>query len=310
MADADVVVVGQVARDLVVVVDEVPEGGGSVPVRTRSEMLGGKGANQAVGLAQLGVRVALAGAVGEDAVAADLLAQAKADGIDTSHVVRRAGATSALIIDIVDGSARWRYLEDIPDETLVTEADIDAARGALSRARYVLVQLQQPAATALHAATVTRAAGGRVVLDGVPQDRDACAGLLGTADILRADAQETDLLAGSHIGTPEAAVRLGRDVLGRGPSLVALAVADQGNMFVWPDGELFLPLGDADVVDTTGAGDALVAALTASLLRGEPPRNAARHAVEAAAATVGHPGGRPALSRRRSPGEKRADRLR
>jgi ribokinase len=53
---------------------------------------------------------------------------------------------------------------------------------------------------------------------------------------------------------------------------------------------------DTPVVDTTGAGDALVAGLVAALMRGQEPRQAARFAVAAAAATVGHPGGRPNLS--------------
>ena len=54
-------------------------------------------------------------------------------------------------------------------------------------------------------------------------------------------------------------------------------------------------LTDKKVVDTTGAGDALVAALTVALLRGEAPPGAARIAVAAAGAAVGHPGGRPQL---------------
>lgn len=60
----EVVVVGQVARDLVLVVDEVPGPGGTAAVRERREMLGGKGANIAVGLAQLGAPVALVGGRG------------------------------------------------------------------------------------------------------------------------------------------------------------------------------------------------------------------------------------------------------
>jgi ribokinase len=56
-----------------------------------------------------------------------------------------------------------------------------------------------------------------------------------------------------------------------------------------------VPLTDAQVVDTTGGGDAFVAALTASLLRTETYEAAARFATAAAGATVGHPGGRPDL---------------
>ena len=51
------------------------------------------------------------------------------------------------------------------------------------------------------------------------------------------------------------------------------------------------------VVDPTGAGDALVATLTAALTRRRPLETAASLAVAAAAATTGHAGGRPHLSR-------------
>jgi hypothetical protein len=44
--------VGHVGRDLVPLVDEAPPGGGDVIVREPKEMLGGRGADQAVGLAQ------------------------------------------------------------------------------------------------------------------------------------------------------------------------------------------------------------------------------------------------------------------
>ncbi len=64
-------VVGQIARDLVLVVDEVPGPGSSAPVRERREMLGGKGANIAVGLAQLGAPVKLVGVVGDDDIGDD-----------------------------------------------------------------------------------------------------------------------------------------------------------------------------------------------------------------------------------------------
>ncbi len=83
----DVVVVGQLARGLVLVVDQVPGPGESGTVRLRREMLGGKGADQAVALAQLGLRPALVAVAGDDATGPELLAQAKVDGIDVSAVV-------------------------------------------------------------------------------------------------------------------------------------------------------------------------------------------------------------------------------
>ena len=67
---------------------------------------GGKGANQAVGLAQLGMRPALAGVVGEDQVGQRLLTQAGQDRVDVSAVARRPGVRTALIVDIVDATGQ------------------------------------------------------------------------------------------------------------------------------------------------------------------------------------------------------------
>ena len=299
----DVAVVGQIARDLVLRVDELPAAGTSGKVRERRETLGGKGANQAVALAQLGASVALIGVVGDDTDATHILTRAQADGIDITPVVHRTATRTGLIVDVVDAQAHWRYLEDLPDEVLLTEEDIAANTNTLVAAQAVTVQLQQPLPAAMAAARAGHAAGNLVVLDGAPTGRASTDSLLALADVVRADAHEAELLIGKPVPDVEAGLRAARALLERGPKLVALAVGDQGNIFAWPDGDLVIPLEDGPVVDTTGAGDAFTAALTLSLVRGADPRQAARAATAASAATVRHAGGRPHLSPDILPGE-------
>jgi ribokinase len=283
----EIVVVGQMARDLVLVVDEVPGPGGTAPVRERREVLGGKGANIAVGLAQLGAPVELVGVVGDDDIGERLVARAAADGIGTGAVVSRKGCETGLIVNVVaDG---WRYLEDLPDGVLLREDDLPL--DLIARAAAVVVQLQQPPEVALKAA---RAATGCVVLDGAPDHLSD--ELLACADVVRADHREAELLVGRKITGADDAVRAAHEVRERGPRFVAFAVDDVGNVFAWDGGELVVPLGDVEVVDTTGGGDAFVAALTFALTRGDGPEGAARRAVEAAGATVTRPGGRPDLT--------------
>lgn len=265
-------------------VDELPQAGASANATDRREQLGGKGANQAVALAQLGVRPALVAVAGDDAVGDDLLGQARRDGIDVSGVVRRAGVPTGLIVELLSGS-EYRYVEHLP---LLTEADVEQQAGRIREQDAVLVQLQQPSGVAAAAARIGHEAGRLVVLDGAPTD-DA---LLAYADVVRADDKEAELLLGVP---PEQMRDAARKVLEKGPRLVAVAV-DDGNLFVWADGDVHVPLTDDQVVDTTGGGDAFVAALTASLLRGDPYPEAARHATAASGATVGHPGGRPSLT--------------
>lgn len=290
-----VVVVGPVGRDLVLLVDELPEAGTSADIRLRREVLGGKGANQAVAFAQLGASVALVGVVGEDDAGDAALDRARADGIDVSRVARRQGVNTGLIVELLDRDHQWRYLEDTPENVQLNVADVRAAQDVIAYAGFVVVQLQQPPECALAAAEMAHAAGCRVVLDGVPGDKHRRA-LLRLATVLRADPHEAELLTGVSLETPRDALRAAREMLHQGPKLVALAVESGGNLFAWPDGHAYFPLDDVEAIDTTGAGDALVAALVTALDRGLEPGEAGRWAVAASSLAVEHPGGRPAMT--------------
>jgi ribokinase len=292
MLPSEVVVVGQVARGLVV---EIPEPG--APVRRRPELLGGQGAHQAVALGQLGTSVSLVGVVGSDRVGDTLRAQALADRIGTSHLVRRPDTETATVIDVVDDHGRRQHLEHVPDATLVTEADVAAAAALISAAGSVVVQLNQPAATALLAARLAHRAGTRVVLDGAPREPALTADLLALSDVVHAAAPEAEELAGWPVTDVDTATRAAAGLRRRGPAVAVLEVPGRGTLFAGPEDNWFLPHVEAEVVDPTGAGDALVATLTAALTRRQPLETAARLAVAAAAATAAHKGGRPRLTR-------------
>lgn len=295
---AAVAVVGPVGRDLLLCVDDVPDAGTSAAVRLRREVLGGKGANQAVAFAQLDVPVALIAAVGDDRAGTDVLAQAEADGIDVSCVARRPHTATGLVVEVLDRVNRWRYLQDTPAPVQPSEADVVGARGVIERAASVVVQLQQPPESALAAARLAHEAGCRVVMDGAPEARDRRT-LLGLADVLRADGREAQLLTGASIGDESDALRAALSLLDQGPELIALAVEGLGNLLAWPNGHIFYPLDEVKARDTTGAGDAFVAALVAGLDLGLDPAQAGRWAVAAASLIVEHEGGRPRLTRER-----------
>jgi ribokinase len=284
-----VVVLGQAGRDLVLQVDELPEAGGSSPVRQSIEVLGGKGANQAVALAQLGPPVALIAVLGQDAAGAEALDQLSHDGIDVARVARR--GRTALLVDVVEQDGTRRLLEDVPQESLLRTSDVVAAAPVLCDAAAVSLQLQQPAAV-LQQALGLVPADALVVLDGAPDGSTAGAALLARADVLRADAREAELIAGRPVKDLADARRL----LDLGPDLVAVGRPDGGNLLVWAQGQVALTPGAETVVDVTGGGDSFTAALIAALSRGAGPEQAGRAAARAAASTVQRLGGRPALN--------------
>jgi ribokinase len=309
---ADVVVLGQVGRELVLRIEEIPASGGATSARSRHELLGGKGASQAVALAQLGVPVALLGVVGDDGPGHQVRAQAAEDGIDVSCVVVRAGADTALLLDLVDDGG-CRLVVHVPSEALLTPADVAAAAGQLNTCQVLLAQLQQPG-DAVRAALEGLPDSTIVVADGAPADEVTRAAVLGRAAVVRADAAEADLLVGRPLTGVDDVRAAAADLLAAGPRLVALGVAGAGDLVAWrsgptlgvdaldleidprwADGDVLVPRLGAPPVDPTGAGDAYVATLAATLLGGAGPEDAAWVASAAAAVTVAHAGGRPEL---------------
>jgi ribokinase len=287
-----VVVLGQIGRDLVLRSDGMPPSGGSTEITQRRELLGGKGANQAVALTQLDVPTALVGVIGDDDCGSWLLSQAAGDGIDTTGVVRR--GTTALLVDLVDEPGSRRLFEDIPKTALVTVDDLDRARGVLESAEILSLQLQQPGPTMVEAARRARKKNSRVFADGCPQDGVADE-LLPLVEVIRLDAEEMELFTGEPVSDVDAAADVAERLLETGPELAALAVPDVGDLLVWRGGRHLIPHGDTVVVDRTGAGDAFMAGLISALWQGADPVSAGDVAGAAARSTVQRLGGRPAL---------------
>jgi len=285
---------GQIARDVLLRVDELPDAGSSGAVDVLRAVLGGKGANQAVAFAQLGGAPTLLGVVGDDEVGVELLRQAASDGIDVEPVVRRAGAPSATIVEILQNDGCWRYLEHIPDEMLLRSSDVERVESSFATARAVVLQLQQPPEPLLVAARIGRRRGATVLLDGAPPARLRDE-LLAVCDVLRADTHEASLLAGVEVDDARTALRAARDLSREGPAIVMVGAGDDGDAVHWSDGDAVFAHEPTQVVDTTGAGDAMTAALALELIRGASPASAAACAVAAAGRAVGYAGGRPRL---------------
>jgi ribokinase len=289
---ASVLVVGQLARDLVLRVPELPEPGGSAVVDERRELLGGKGANQAVGLRQLGAEpVTVMGVVGDDFAGSWVLDRARASGLDVGPVIRR--GRTALLVDVVADGVR-RLLEDVPTTSLLRAEDVARSAGAFAEADTVSIQLQQPADAVLAAAQLAHEHGARLALDGAapPGARDR---LLALADVVRADATEAESWTGRPVRSVAAAEQVAAELVAAGPAVVAVAVPDAGDLVAWPGGSELVPFGDDPVVDPTGAGDAFVAGLLTALRRGEDARSAGRFARRTSGRVVRGLGGRPDL---------------
>ncbi len=133
---------------------------------------GGKGSNQAVGAARLGAEVALLTAVGRDAFGrrgpSSLWTE---EGVDAAAVLRPPLPTMTAAI-LVEVGRRQPDRRSSPAPSAPSRRQhVDAFAPRSRAADVLLVQLEIPLATALHAVEVARAAGVRTILNPAPAHR-------------------------------------------------------------------------------------------------------------------------------------------
>jgi ribokinase len=280
-----VVVVGSINADLVVVTERLPGPGETVSGGRFARHGGGKGANQAVAAARLGARVAMVGAVGADELGDAAVAELQDEGIDVSGVVRMDDAATGVALIVVDAAGENQIAIAAGANGRLGAAHVPRLKGE----GVLLLGFEVPDAAVVAGA---EAAGWTTILNPAPA-RAIPEAVLAARPILTPNATEAAQLTGEE--DPEAAARALRERTGA-PVLITLGGA--GALLLDGEGAQRLPAPEVDVVDTTGAGDALNGALAAELAAGRPLAEAARFAIAAAARSTTREGARGGMPRR------------
>jgi len=269
-----VVVFGSINLDLVAQVARMPIPGETVRGTAFATAPGGKGANQALAAARAGANVRMYGAVGRDAFGAAALANLDASGIDLSGVIAVDAATGIAMIHI-DAHGENAI-------TVIAGANADAHAGqvpdaALRPDAVLVMQLEVPLAEVM--ALAGRARGTRIVLNAAPALALPEA-LLRMIDTLVVNESEA-AFAAAQLGLPDVPENFAIDASARYGCTVVVSLGSRGALAA-REGEIIMIAAPAtNVVDTTGAGDALVGAYAAALDRGASLREALADGVAA-----------------------------
>jgi ribokinase len=284
----DVVVVGSVNRDYVCRVDVLPGPGQTVLGGEASVGSGGKGGNQAVAASLLGARTALVAGVGRDDDGRALLTALVEAGVDVTEVVETEARTGMAFV-LVDAHGENSIVVAPGANLLLQPADVARAVGALLSPGAVLVtQAEIPEPVFDAAVRAAADAGCRAVVNLAPY-RAVSEETLSLCDPLVVNESEASGLLGRQVRGAEEARLAVEDLRTRCRSVV-VTVGEDGA--VVGDAELVesVPAERAEVVDTTGAGDAFAGALAAALSAGHDLLDAVRVGVRAGTAAVGRPG--------------------
>lgn len=297
MSAPPVVVLGDVMTDVITRMSGPLAPGSDSPARIVLRP-GGSAANTAAWLGHLGVPTVFVGRVGDDALGRDAAQALRDHGVEPALGVS-AGAASGACVVLVDGEGERTMLPDAGANALLTAADLPPAAfrrgGHLHVSGYALTRAgSRTAATAALAAA--REAGMTTSVDPASSAPLAAMG----AGAFRAAVRGVDLMV---VTLDEAEVLCGtRDPDGIAADLrcdhaeVVLKRGSRGADWRGPGGAA----AHADaveapgpVIDTTGAGDAFVAALLSARREGHDPAAALARACALAATVVTRAGARP-----------------
>ena len=262
-----IIVFGSLNMDLVVRTPRLLQAGETLIGSDFYTTPGGKGANQAVAAAKLGIPTELVGRVGEDAFGLELLAELRAVGVNTDDILVDATHSGVAVITVA-ATGENQIIGVFGANGNVDETDVERLKTRLSDTQLLLLQLEIPIAAVKQAAQAAQAAGVRVILDPAPVPAEAIASLYPFIDILVPNEIEAGQLVGFAVNSPDTAAIAAEMLQQQGAKTVIVKLGAQGVLCATPDETFFVPAFAVEAIDTVAAGDAFAGGLAAALVEG------------------------------------------
>jgi ribokinase len=258
---------------------------------------GGKGSNQAVGVARLGAQATFAGIVGQDKLAEIALDLHKREGIDTRYLHQSSQLPTGVGFIILNQAGQNGIILDMGANKLMDAAFVDRLEEQIARSAVVLSVLEIPVAAAARAMQLGRKQGVCTILNPAPATRldDA---VFQHIDYLTPNETELRILLGLPPDDETPTITLAHELRGRGVRTLIVTRGERGALIVGDEGLVEVPGVTVNVVDTTGAGDAFNAGLAVALAEGKSLVEAVRFANCAGALACTQLGVIPALGSR------------
>ncbi len=264
-----VLVVGSIHADFYVKTSRFPSPGETVRGSSFFVLTGGKGANQAVGCARLGVPAYLVSAVGGDDLGGMVLRDVQSKGVDVSYVHVDPGTHTGVAFIVLNESTGENLIVVAPgaDDSLRPEHVERALAGLRGRVRVLLTQLEVPLDTVYYALRRCKELGLVTILNPAPA-RKLDPRVLEYVDVLTPNRVEATQLSGVDTSSLDGALRAGEKLVEAGPKAVVLTLGGDGALLVTRGSAKQVPAFKVRVVDTVGAGDAFNAGLAVAIYEG------------------------------------------
>ena len=280
-----VIVFGSINMDLVVYSDKQPAKGETILGNSFETFQGGKGANQAVAIARLGIPVSLIGKVGDDVFGDELLENLNSAHVATSMVGRHEGPSGVAFIYVFEETSENQIIVISGSNEKVKSNQISDKE--LSASDVLISQLEVSPSEIEDLFIKAKNTGTYRILNTAPALKIS-KNLIHETDLLVMNESELENLTERTLERQNAD-SIGQSIKDLNLSTTQSVVVTLGSkgVYVYTNQKGQLINGHkVDAVDTTGSGDCFIGALASQYLESKNLLDSVDFANKAAALSV------------------------
>jgi ribokinase len=294
MSTRPLIFFGTTNLDLCFNVERLPTPGESL-IGSLVRNAGGKGANQAVAAAKLGLKPRLFTRLGDDEAGVELLRSLVNAGVDTQAVQTASGEVSGSALVMVGDDGGNMIVIDPGANANLTPDMIDGAAHYIQNNAIVVAEMGLPTAALERLFAMKEERGFTLIFNPAPVRHGLTRDAWSKVDFVTPNESEAYELTGIEIVSMEAAAEAANALLALGPKAALITLGERGAYFSDGNQTFLVPAFPVVVVDTTAAGDAFNGGFAAALASGTPIRDAVRQAMAVAALCVTRRGAQQAM---------------
>ena len=280
-----IIVFGSINMDLVVYSDKQPTKGETILGNSFETFQGGKGANQAVAVAKLGLPVSLIGKVGNDVFGDELLENLNRETVDTSMIVRHEGPSGVAFIYVFEQTSENHIIVISGSNKEVKSNQISDKE--LSTSDVLISQLEVPPSEIEDLFIRAKNSGTYRMLNAAPA-LEISKNLIRETDLLVMNESELENLSERSVDNENIdSIAEAIKVLNlKTTQSIAVTLGSKGVYVYTNQKGDFINGHKIEAVDTTGSGDCFIGALATHYLKSNDLLDSVNFANKAAALSV------------------------
>ena len=285
---AKVIVFGGINMDLFAYIPRTTREGETITASSIEFYLGGKGANQAVAASRLGAEVAFVGTVGKDEFGEKLIRMISSENIDTSLINSKAGQSGTALINVLENSNN-EVISYPGTNKLTQHAYID--EGSLSEAEIIICQMEVNEEETFNLFKRAKQKNCKTILNLAPYKKIRSE-ILTLTDVLIVNETEFSELSGIELNLINEDMNI--DIINSPESLKSIdlivTLGKRGVLIFSKGKKTFIAAEQVKAIDTVGAGDCFVGAMSYGILNGKDLLAASKFANKVASISVSKKG--------------------